>query len=51
MPFDNPVDVAWREYRKVLKDEGLDAEAMSIAQQSYKDGWHECEKHLKWRGE
>ncbi len=38
------VDEAWREYRKLLKAEDLSTEAMYIAQQSYKDGWHECEK-------
>jgi len=42
--FNSPVDIAWRAYRKILQQEELDAEAMHIAQQSYKDGWHECER-------
>jgi hypothetical protein len=44
MNSNQPVDIAWRAYRALLKQEGLDSEAMWIAQQSYKDGWHECEQ-------
>jgi hypothetical protein len=44
--FNDPVDIAWRAYLAILKQEGLSREEMSIAQQSYKDGWHECERHL-----
>jgi hypothetical protein len=45
--FNQTIDIAWRAYRTLLKQEGLDSEAMSIAQQSYKDGWHECERQTR----
>lgn len=41
------MDEAWRAHRKLLKSEGLDQEQISIAQESFKDGWAECEKYMK----
>jgi hypothetical protein len=46
-PFATPMDEAWKSYRKILKTEGLNPEEMSIAQQSFKDGWAECERQAK----